>query len=336
MERLSNNKLVEVLGFYFPNAENSILLKKFKDNVFLVGLGDKKYVVKEYLPVFTPERLSFFEELQNFTSEKINVLPRVITTPEHKLNVQLGGFGYDLTEFVKSENFEKNKVKDVGKFFFDIGSFVGNLHSTFSEFENSGYPTIKSLLNIVPNTPSHMINLLKDYKEVGVDESWFRIVEDKITMVGHYTPIMNSFGKLPQKIVHGDLYLKNILLDKNQKVVGLIDFAQAGTFFRCYEVMRSMVQTNRFFQHVDIDPLYLKSFLRGYLNKYSLDKVELKNMLDLYIYIQASDVSFLDIDTIKNGNEEVREYARYRFDSLNSLHKNHWLLSKSINELMHN
>ncbi len=301
-----------------------------------MGLDDKKYVVKEYSPVFTPERLNFFEELQNFTSEKINVLPRVTTTLEHKLNVQLDGFGYDLTEFVKSENFEKSKVKDVGRFFFDIGSFVGNLHSIFSEFENSGYPTTKSLLNIVPNTPIHMINLLKDYKEAGVDESWVRIVEDKITIVGHYFPIVNLFGKLPQKIVHGDLYLKNILLDENLKVVGLIDFEQAGTFFRCYEVMRSIVQTNRFFQHVDIDPLYLKSFLKGYLNKYSLDEVELKNMLDLYIYIQASDVSFLDIDTIKNGNEEVREYARYRFDSLNSLHNNHQLLSRSINELWQN
>lgn len=336
MEKYSNSNLAEVLRFYFPNPESSTFLKKFKDNVFLIGMDGRKYVVKEYLPTFTPERLKFFEELQNFTSERMRVPPKVLTTRDQELNVQLGGFGYDLTEFVKNKNIDRTQVKDIGMFFFNIGSFVGNLHKTFSEFADSGQPTISSLLNIPQNTPNHMIDHLKRYREDDVDESWVKIVEDKIAMVDRYSPVLYSFESLQQKIVHGDLYLKNILLDREQKVVGLIDFAQAGTFFRSYEVMRAMVQTNKFFQRVDIDPLYLKRFLKGYLNMCPLNEVELKNMLDLYIFIQASDISFLDIDTVKNGSDATREYAKYRFDSLNSLHRNHQLLTKNIEELIHN
>lgn len=333
MKRYLNNELDKVLSFYFPNLESYIFLKKFRDNVVLIELDGRKYVIKEYSSKFTPERLCFFEELQNFTNERMGISPCVVKTLDHNLNVQLNGFSYDLTEFVKNKKFKKDKISDINSFFFDIGFFVGKLHHAFSEIENSSHPTMKSLLYITPDSPNHMLNLIETYKKEGVEESWIQIVRKKIDIVNFYSSDLDSFRKLPKKIVHGDLYLKNILLDNDRKIIGLIDFAQAGTFFRCYEVVRSMVQTNRFFQSVDVDPPHLKNFLKGYLNNCTLDEIELKKMLDLYIYIQASDISFLSIDNINNGGDKIHEYARYRFDSLNSLRKNRPLLNKIINEI---
>ena len=331
MEQHLNDRLTEVLSFYFPNPERPVLLRRIKSDVFLIGVGSKKYVVKEYSPTFSPERLNFFEDLQNFTSERMGTLPQVMETSEKQLNVLCDGFGYDLTEFVKSKTIDRNEVKNKETFFFYMGSFVGNLHRTFSEFEKTGHPTIKSLLKIDSDTPKGLEDLLKRYQEKGIGEPWVQMVKDKIALVGAYSSVPDSFALLPQRVVHGDLYLKNILLDKNQKIIGLIDFANSGTFFKCYEVIRAVIQTNRFFQKADLDPAHLKSFLLGYLENCELCEDEFEKILSLYIYAQAADASFLDIDSIHDS--ETKKYAMYRFNSLNSLHRNHQLLTSSINDL---
>lgn len=334
MERPFDGKLAEVLKHYSNNSGQMTLRRKFKDNVSLVSVDGTNRVIKEYSTTVSSERLEFFEGLQNFTNARLGIQPYVIGTVENKLHVNLGTASFDLTNFVKNERVKGREVGDVEKFFFDIGFFVGKLHSIFSEFEGQNPSILDSELKINMDGRDDMNALFESYQTSGVDESWSALLKEKIKMMDAYYPVVSIFRDLPRRIVHGDLYPKNILLDKKHRIVGLIDFAQSGKFFRCYEVMRAIIQTNRMFGLTDLEPKYVKSFLKGYLVNNTLETSELENMLDLYIFAQSADLYFLDAKTLTSNDVDAKNYAKFRFDSLSSLHKNRMSINRAIKELV--
>ncbi len=330
MKRPSDKKLDKILKFHYPNFKEYTFQKKLEKNAFLVKSQNKQFVLKKYDQKITKERLQFFEELQNMTNAYMQISPQVLKTKDGNLNVHRNSFYYDLTEFVEGEMIQREQVKNISEFFYKIGLFVGKLHKSFSEIESKGQITMNSLLYTAPESPKHLVDLLDSYYKAQIDDSWKEIIKEKITIVNSYTDHLKVFNALPRKIVHGDLYLKNLLFDKSQKIIGLIDFVQAGVFFRCYEVIRALIQTNKFFQNTDIEARYIKQYLKGYLQGNSLDESEIHNMLDFYIYVQASDTAFLDIETIVNGGKEINEYAKYRSNSLHALFRNRHLLNEVI------
>lgn len=322
----------EILKNYFSHPEEVKVLDIFQENVISVELDGKKYTIKKYPQDFSPERAEFITRLQNIVINEMGILPPVIPTLEGPLFVRIGDHIYDLTELVDNVEPDSNDIENAENFFFKIGSFVGSLHTSFSKFNTEDSLVLDSLLNIYHPTSNHFAELMTEYESEDVAEEWIKILQEKSNIATHYANVIGLFSELPRSIVHGDVYMKNLLFDKNQKIIGLIDFAHAGIFFKCYEVFRSFIQTNKFLNEVDIDPDHLKIFLEGYTTTSSLEDIELQMMLDLFIYTQAADISFLDTTTVKSGNSTA-DYAKFRFNSLLSLHENRERLQAVINEV---
>ncbi len=324
-----NFKPADVLSCYFLDVQALNILKVFQDDVVLVELGGRRYVVKRYPQNFSSERHLFTTKLQNKINQGLGIKPDVVSTLDGTLCVQIGGYSYDVTEFVENVSFANDEVLDLGNFFYSIGSFVGALHTELSQFNDSGDAVMNALLHIhEPNSP-HLQGLLHEYETEGVTPKWIQVLKNKILLSRQYVTAAHSLTDLPQNIVHGDIYMNNILFGEDQKVIGLIDFAHAGKFVTCYEVFRSFIQINKFLNGASINPEHLVNFLKGYLSIGSLEEIELKQMLDLYLYTQASDTSFLDIATIKSGGAKA-EYAYFRFQSLMELHKSRDLLNTTV------
>ncbi len=330
MIRSSDKKLDNILKFYYPNFKEYNFQKKLDTNIFLIESKGEQYVIKAYDKKLTKKRLLFFEELQNMTNTQMQISPLVVRTNDGSLNVNVDGFYYDVAEFVKGETLLREQINEISDFFYKIGFFVGKLHKSFLEIEKLNKNAMESLLHIEPESPKHLIALLKNYQKARIEKMWKDILKRKIEIVNIYANDIEMFKILPRKIVHGDIYLKNIIFNNAQEIIGLIDFYQAGIFFRCYEVMRVLVQINILFQTTEIAPQHTECYLKGYFQNNTLNEIEIRNMLDFYIYVQASDVAFLDIETITNGGKEINKYAKYRAKSLNSLFINRRLLNNTI------
>lgn len=330
MKQFLPDEKLDRLRLYFPNLGKYFVVKNIKNDVELLKIGNKKYVLKLYPKNIDRERITFFERLQNFTSESLGILPGIVKTIDGRFNVSTPNGTYELSGYLENNDFDDKKIVDVGQFFFDIGHFLGQVHSVFENYSRKSKGVLKSVLNFYPEFPEHLDKLLESYQVNQVNPSWTEILRGKIDIAKNLSVEIGSFGGLPTGIVHGDFYPKNLLFDKHMRIVGLIDYAQAGEFVRCYEVIRAFVQTNKYLRRIDVDPENLKSFLKGYQENIKLQKIELEKMLDFFVFIQASDISFSSIVIVKGNDEGLKDYAKYRFENLVSLYKNRELLNKVI------
>lgn len=330
---IPNFNFTEVLSKYFEEPEKAEVLSVIQDNVLLFRFGERKYVIKRYSKEFSANRTDFITRVHNSVNKAMGFAPSVIPTLEDDLFVQFGGYSYDLTEFAPSTVVKKEDVTNVEDFFRMIGAFVGELHTSMAQFNAANDDEPNALLKINPPGGDHFKNLFADYEREQVDQEWYEVLLTKKDLTKIYAPIMKMPSRrMPKNIIHGDIYMKNLLFDENLQVKGAVDFARAGIFYRCYEIFRAFIQINKFFHGEKIDPAHLKIFLEAYLSTNHLETSELHAMLDLYIYTQAADISFLDANIVKNGGETA-EYAKFRLQSLLTLHEQHDALQATINEV---
>lgn len=315
---------------YFPSQEKYRVIKSFKNGIDLIEADGHHYVSKIYPVNSDRGRLSFFENLQNFTSEKLGISPFVIKTIYGKTNALTSDGIIELTDYVEGEDFDLNKIKNTGSFFGEVGAFLGKVHRVFEEFAllNPGKPD--SLLNYYPESSTHLLDLQLTYEKERVGAFWVEMLAEKRRIVTELSAERNGFQDLPRGIVHGDFYPKNILFDKDMKIIGLIDYAQAGEFFRCYEIIRGLIQTNKFLGRIEIEPEFLAKYLEGYCEHINPNNSEYQKMLDLYIYLQASDISFNKISVVSGDDEDLKSYSKFRFDSLLSLYRNREVLNEVL------
>ena len=333
MKQFIPNNLSEIIRCYFPNFKDFSVITSLKDNIQLIDIDGQKYILKFYSNSIDRLRITFFEKLQNFTSDYLNISPKILSNTKNELNFVLGDSIFELYEYTESIEFDDKKVVVVEDFYYDVGNFLGKLHNAFSEYSKTTSDIFKSELHLYENSANEMNQLLSLYKEKNIGSPWKNILEEKIAIASSTVLDTNTLSALPRGIVHGDFYPKNILFDDQMQIIGLIDYAQAGDFIRCYEVIRALVQTTKYLHQIDIDPINLKSFLQGYLKNSPLQQVELDNMLDLFIYIQASDIFFNSIATITGNDKGLQDYAQFRYQNLISLSKNRQLLNKNIHEI---
>jgi len=337
MKKSLGNKSLRVLLNYFPNKKDCVFLSKLqnRDNVFLIELNSKKYVLKKYKTGknIDTRRVTFFGDLQNFTNNKLGLLPQVIKTTKQKLCVKQDKEIFQITEYLDNKDVNKRDISKHDGFFYDIGVMVSKIHNALTEYERNNKVHYRALLKFYPNDPSkHLLKLLSQYKKQNIGDKYQKILKAKIKIVDGYNVNQDTFQKLPIKIVHGDLHVYNLLFDKKFNIIGLVDYTKAGLFFRCYEVIRAFVQTNKYLGNLLVNPLDLKKYLKGYCRFSQLNQDEVSTMLDLYIFIQATDSSFLKVKDFKNDNKSSLEYGLYRFKSLKHLIKNRESLIKIIHE----
>jgi len=305
-----------VLGSFLPDPGNVEVVREIKDRVRVLRYDGLDYVLKQYLPEDSPDKIDFSRRLQRFVNQRMGFPDTTILTSGGGLFTLYDGIGYDLTEYVEVSEPRGSVGSDSDEYFSKIGAFVGRLHNVFAEYERSGIPIPPSGLRIDYEGQTTMEGLLRQYETMGINGPWRGIIRDKIAIADSHHGTASNIDGLPVTLVHGDIHQGNLLIGTDGKVATIIDFIQAGKFYRCYEVMRAAVQTNKSMGNVDLDPRNLRSFLIGYFKECCLEDIELKEMLGLYIYTQANDTSFNRPEIITGGDVE---YSLYRYRSLLSL-----------------
>ncbi|KKT36360.1 MAG: Homoserine kinase [Candidatus Collierbacteria bacterium GW2011_GWB1_44_35] len=313
---------------FFDHIEGFNFLRQIKENVFLIEINGEKYVLKVYDEKCDRNRLTFFENLQNHTSDALSISPKVVPTLFGNLNVQIGHDIWELCEYEEGQDFNPEK-KRPEQVFYDTGLFLGQVHRVFESYHSENLSTPDSILLHFPDSPAHIFELLSEYYQSRVGQEWQKILEEKIS-IAESLKEYNDFSTLPQQIVHGDFYPRNLLYDEEMNIKGLIDYAQAGIYYRCYEVIRAAIQTNKYLGFIELKPEYLSHFLEGYSKSVELTKDEAEMMLSLYIFIQASDISFFKTDIVLGDNSALKDYATYRHKSLVSLTQNSLELNNII------
>lgn len=311
----------EVLHEYNSDTPVPEVVQVFKDNVALVQVDDTELVIKQYPKDVCANRAHFITSLHTRVNTALGLSPAMVETPNHRYFIELGEHAYDVTEFVRNTPLTAENVPDVSQFLFSIGTFVGAMHREMSRVSTNGHPDRQARLKIQPPTGEHFKSLLSLYEEHAIDKEWKQIIVSKMALSAEYSAAVGLASKLPRKVIHGDVYYKNILFNENLEIIGLIDYERAGIFYRIYEVIRAFVQINTFFNGVTIEPDDITQFLKGYLLHNSLESIELHTMIDLYLYTQAADISFLDPSTILQNAVDA-EYGKLRYNNLLLLHNN--------------
>lgn len=319
----------DVLSGYFPEAPEVEITQSFKESVIAVALNGEEYVIRRYPRELSEERVEFSIKLQNEIVKRLGIDPAIMATMSNQLFVEVGQFRYDLSPFIENYMLDNQETRELDHFFESMGAFIGSLHTSFAELDIAESNILDALLYIHPTESDHISQLQEEYQENGIDEEWHHILSRKQQLRDIYSFVEERFLQLPTNIVHGDLHLENVLFDHNGNIIGLIDFVRAGEFFKCYEVFRAFIQINKFFNETEIESTHLKKYLEEYLSTGSLEDIELQTMLSLYTYAQAADISFLDVETIKEAGSAA-DYGKFRSHSLLYLHGEHQRLQNVI------
>jgi Ser/Thr protein kinase RdoA (MazF antagonist) len=157
--------------------------------------------------------------------------------------------------------------------------YIEGRHSTLSsnkKIRESAY-LMASFHNLrIPNFLEDKKITDKDYKKLfKACSDWEKI--NKIQMV--YNAIsMDYLGFLPKGVVHGDFSCSNILFNKNDKILGLLDCDHCCLSYFLTDLARAQIFFS-FDKKNRLNKKKIKNFIKYYNNKRLLEKKEKENFL---------------------------------------------------------
>jgi len=326
MKKYLGNTTTEILKNYFYDAKN-FKIKKLNDNALLIAHKSNNFVLKKYpLEINNKKlnrtRINFLGKIQTFVSKNLSIKPKLIFTLKNETSVAYDHHLYQLIEYVSNYPPNPRLIKNKELFYNYIGSFLGKLHASLKEYSklHSQENSPESILKFNRKGIRELYDLLKKYEKNNIGNEWKLLLIKKIEIAKQFCNQVEDFRVLPKQIVHGDFWIQNILFDKNQKIIGLIDYAQGGIFYKSYELIRSALSLDRFFKLKKINPRYLRAYIKGYSKYSKIKRKELQLAIDMYIFIQATNSFCVDIDTLKNKDKKLIDYGKYRFNKLVELY----------------
>jgi len=189
--------------------ENTNYLLKSKNKKFILTIFEKRVLKKE---------IPFFMKLMDQLSDlKINC-PKPLRNRHGNYLIKLKNKQACIVTFLNG----KDKKKLNNKNCFDIGKMIALIHLSTKKIKlyrknSMGIKNLNPLLNSIKFKSKKFINLEKFLKT-------------------NLKDIKNKWPKkLPNGIIHGDLFIDNIFFNKN-KLSGLIDFYFAANDYYMYEI----------------------------------------------------------------------------------------------------
>ena len=189
--------------------ENTNYLLRSKNKKFILTIFEKRVLKKE---------IPFFMKLMDkLNKSKINC-PKPLKTYNGNYLIKLRNKTACIVSIVEGK--DKNKL--TAKNCYDIGSIVAKMHLatkniTLFRKNSMGIKNLNPLLKRIKFKSKKFVNLDKflknNYKDI--EKNWPK--------------------KLPNGIIHGDLFIDNIFFKKN-KLSGIIDFYFAANDFFMYEI----------------------------------------------------------------------------------------------------
>lgn len=221
---------------------------------YLITVEDAKFI----LTIFEDTQfddLSFYIDLMSFLSKNHILCPQPILNKNKKYLSLLKNKPALLVSFLNGS--EKEDV-DIGNCF-EVGRALANFHIKAEKFtqkrENSRN------LSWIKATHENLLNLLSE------DDN--KIIQDEFAFQKD-----NFNDNLAQGIIHADLFIDNVLFDKD-KVSGMIDLYYACTDKYIYDI--SVALNDWCIDNSgEIDIEKMKSFLKGYDSLRKLEEEEVE------------------------------------------------------------
>ena len=257
-------KIVSFQGIK-KGIENTNYLLKSKNKKFILTIFEKRVSNKE-IPFF----MKLMDQLNN---SKINC-PKPLKNNDGSYLIKLKNKIACIVSFLEGKDKNKLDLKNC----FEVGKIIAQIHSITKDIKISRknsmgiknlYPLLKSIKfksKKFNNLEKFLINNLKD-----INESWPK--------------------KLPNGIIHGDLFIDNIFF-KDNKLSGIIDFYFAANDYFMYEIaicINALCFDNRK-SKFKINKQKIKNLIKGYE---CIKKISLKEKKSLNILCRGAAMRYL-------------------------------------------
>ena len=245
--------------------ENTNYLLKSKNNKFILTIFEKRVSNKE---------IPFFMKLMDkLNDSKINC-PKPLKNNNGSYLIKLKNKTACIVSFLQGKDKDKLNLKNC----FEVGKIIAQMHSITKNIKitrknSMGIKNLDPLLKSIKfkskkfnNLEKFLKNNLKDIKK-----NWPK--------------------KLPNGIIHGDLFIDNIFF-KNNKLSGIIDFYFAANDYFMYElaICINALCFDEKKSKFKIDKFKIKNLIRGYE---SIKKISLKEKKSLNILCRGAAMRYL-------------------------------------------
>ncbi|MES5949164.1 phosphotransferase [Bacillus toyonensis] len=210
--------------------------------------------------------------------------------------------------------FIEGHIKEVSmlnaKDYITLGDFLGDFHRKVNDYPKGRL--INKIKNIELTKVVKDLNNLKENLYTNEYKKIFMLNKEKIVAVQNIL--------FTKDVIHGDMHLNNIIQSENK--LFLIDYDQASSFPRIYEVMRF------FFESINISQdtkenifqnllIYLKSY--NVLQHFSIK--EKQWMISFYFSILLKDYSVYETDNVQFQTKRLirMKFISTHFDTLNKI-----------------
>lgn len=278
----------------------------------------KSFVLKELPKGTTFHRALFISSLQHHLGNTQAYAPALVSNSDGTLFTTYSGSHYLLMEYWHSTQ-EFSEVLSP-KQCYDVGSFLGELHSLFRNLKPQG----DAIGLKIPEEPLVALErIMKDNAAVK-SSPFFRdalMVKHRLLqkLLEMWEPQISQY---PIQIIHGDFYPGNLILSNRFTIRGIVDFDQSGAFYRCYEFMRALLMTVA----VPLPSSFggpvrarAEPFIAGYRQHTQLNEFELHGMLQLYLWVLAGDLCGLNRLSKEEDLLQIQPFFSFRLALANWL-----------------
>ena len=260
------------------NIEKIISFKGIKKGIentnYLLISKNKKFILTIFEKRVLKNEIPFFMKLMDkLNYSKINC-PKPLRTINGNYLIKLKNKTACIVSFLEGKDKEKLNPKNC----FEIGKIIARMHLVTKKMKiyrknSMGIKNLDPLLKSI-KFKSNKSNNLKKF------------------LVNNFKNIKKNWPKkLPNGIIHGDLFIDNIFFKKN-KLSGVIDFYFAGNDFFMYEIAICInaLCFDKKKSKFEINKQKIKNLIKGYE---SIKKISLKEKKALNILCKGAAIRYL-------------------------------------------
>ena len=260
------------------NIEKIINFKGIKQGIentnYLLISKNKKFILTIFEKRVLKNEIPFFMKLMDkLNYSKINC-PKPLRTINGNYLIKLKNKTACIVSFLEGKDKEKLNPKNC----FEIGKIIARMHLVTKKMKiyrknSMGIKNLDPLLKSI-KFKSNKSNNLKKF------------------LVNNFINIKKNWPKkLPNGIIHGDLFIDNIFFKKN-KLSGVIDFYFAGNDFFMYEIAICInaLCFDKKKSKFEINKQKIKNLIKGYE---SIKKISLKEKKALNILCKGAAIRYL-------------------------------------------
>ena len=260
------------------NIEKIISFKGIKQGIentnYLLISKNKKFILTIFEKRVLKNEIPFFMKLMDkLNYSKINC-PKPLRTINGNYLIKLKNKTACIVSFLEGKDKEKLNPKNC----FEIGKIIARMHLVTKKMKiyrknSMGIKNLDPLLKSI-KFKSNKSNNLKKF------------------LVNNFKNIKKNWPKkLPNGIIHGDLFIDNIFFKKN-KLSGIIDFYFAGNDFFMYEIAICInaLCFDKKKSKFEINKQKIKNLIKGYE---SIKKISLKEKKSLNILCKGAAIRYL-------------------------------------------